>query len=136
MEDYFQNYKEKNVDEITFTEHHDIYDGINTNLKTLDVLKYYNFYKKMKEKYNYKFNFGIEIGLQPDVHEKIRIITSSYPLRFASQESYVDWNDFKNCITDSYEYQLEENKFDMNGVYSRWDENPYKSELGLDGKTK
>lgn len=32
---------------------------------------------------------------------------SSYPLHFASQDSYVDWNDFKNCITDSYEYQLE-----------------------------
>lgn len=32
---------------------------------------------------------------------------SSYPLRFASQDSYVDWNDLKNCITDSYEYQLE-----------------------------
>ena len=61
---------------------------------------------------------------------------SSYPLNFASKESYVVWNDFKNCITDNYEYQLEENKFDMNGVYSPWDENPYKSELGLDGKTK
>ena len=34
------------------------------------------------------------------------------------------------------EEQLEENKLDMNGVYSVWDENPYKSELGLDGRTK
>ena len=60
----------------------------------------------------------------------------SYPLHFASKDSYVDWNDFKECITGSYEYQLEENKFDMNGVYSSWDSNPYKSELGLDGITK
>lgn len=60
----------------------------------------------------------------------------SYPLRFASQESYVDWNDFKYCITNNYEEQLAENKFDLHGVYSPWDSNPYKSELGLDGKTK
>lgn len=60
----------------------------------------------------------------------------SYHLRFASQESYVDWDDFKYCITNSYEEQLEENKFDLHGVYSPWDSNPYKSELGLDGKTK
>lgn len=61
---------------------------------------------------------------------------SSYPLHFASQESYIDWNDFKYCITNNYKEQLNENKFDMNGVYSAWDENPYKSELGLDGRTK
>lgn len=60
----------------------------------------------------------------------------SYPLRLASEDSYIDWNDFKDCITDAYEYQLEENKFDMNGVYSPWDPNPYISELGLDGMTK
>ena len=60
----------------------------------------------------------------------------SYPLRFASQESYVDWNDFKYCIINNYEEQLAENKFDLHGVYSPWDSNPYKSELGLDGKTK
>lgn len=60
----------------------------------------------------------------------------SYPLHFASRESYVDWNDFKYCITSNYEEQLAENKFDLDGAYSPWDSNPYKSELGLDGKTK
>lgn len=60
----------------------------------------------------------------------------SYPLRFASEESYVDWNEFKDHINDNYEYQLEENKFDMRGVYSPWDDNPYMSDLGLDGLTK
>lgn len=59
-----------------------------------------------------------------------------YPLRFASEETYVDWNEFKNHIIDNYEYQLEENKFDMRGVYSPWDNNPYMSDLGLDGLTK
>ena len=60
----------------------------------------------------------------------------SYPLCFISENSYVDWNDFKDCIIENYNIQLDENKFDMDGVYSPWDSNPYKSELGLDGKTK
>ena len=60
----------------------------------------------------------------------------SYSLRFISENSYVDWNDFKDCIIENYNIQLDENKFDMDGVYSPWDANPYKSELGLDGKTK
>ena len=60
----------------------------------------------------------------------------NYPLRFASEETYVDWNEFKEHIIDNYEYQLEENKFDMRGVYSPWDDNLYISDLGLDGLTK
>ena len=40
IEEYLNIAKEKNVDEITFTEHYDIYDGVKTNLKTLDVDKY------------------------------------------------------------------------------------------------
>lgn len=61
---------------------------------------------------------------------------SNYPLRFSSEETYVDWNEFKNHIKDSYEYQLEEKQFDMRGIYSPWDDNPYMSDLGLDGLTK
>ena len=32
MREYLENAHNKNVDEITFTEHYDIYDGIQTNL--------------------------------------------------------------------------------------------------------
>lgn len=60
----------------------------------------------------------------------------NYPLRYASEDSTIDWQDFKDCITDNYEYQLEENKFDMHGFYNPWDNNHYKSDLGLEGKTK
>ena len=55
---------------------------------------------------------------------------------FASKDNYVDWKEFKECITDIYECRLEDDSFDMHGVYSPWDKNPYKSELGLDGMTK
>ena len=54
----------------------------------------------------------------------------------ADRDSYVNWDEFKELITDSYNFQLEENKFDMNGAYSPWDQNPYISALGLDGITK
>ena len=57
-------------------------------------------------------------------------------LRYASKDSYVDWDEFKECITESYNSQLEDKKFDMNGVYSPWEENHYISVLGLDGITK
>ena len=65
-----------------------------------------------------------------------REMCSDPEYHFGSKDSYVDWFEFKECITDSYNYQLEENKFDMYGAYSPWEKNPYKSELGLDGKTK
>lgn len=28
----------------------------------------------------------------------------NYPLRYASEDSTIDWQDFKDCITDNYEY--------------------------------
>ncbi len=40
MAEYLEIAKEKGIDEITFTEHYDIYDGLETNLKTLDVNRY------------------------------------------------------------------------------------------------
>lgn len=56
--------------------------------------------------------------------------------KFASKETQVDWQEFKDCILDDYEYQKEEGTFNLHGTYSAWDSNPYKSELGLDGKTR
>ncbi len=56
--------------------------------------------------------------------------------KFASKETQVDWQDFKDCILDNYEYQKEEGTFNLHGAYSPWDSNPNKSELGLDGKTR
>ena len=71
IEEYLNIAKEKNVDEITFTEHYDIYDGVKTNLKTLDVDKYREEYLKRKDDSKVKTNFGIEIGLRPESFTKI-----------------------------------------------------------------
>ena len=40
MDEYMKIAKTLGVDEITFTEHFDIYDGLKTHLKTLDVDNY------------------------------------------------------------------------------------------------
>ncbi len=57
-------------------------------------------------------------------------------VKFASKDTEVDWDMFKDCITNNYDYLEEEGKLDIHGTFSSWDKNPYKSELGLDGKTK
>ena len=49
IDEYLKIAKEKGIDEITFTEHYDIYDGLNTNLKTLDVSYYQNEYLTHKD---------------------------------------------------------------------------------------
>ena len=57
-------------------------------------------------------------------------------VKFASKNTEVDWDMFKECITDNYAYLEEEGKLDLHGTFNPWDENPYKSEVGLDGMTK
>ena len=57
-------------------------------------------------------------------------------VKIASKETQVNWQEFKDCILDNYEYQKEEGRFNLHGAYSALDSNQYKSELGLDGKTR
>ena len=71
IEDYLNHAKEKNVEEITFTEHFDDYKGVETNLKTLDVKDYKEKYLSKKDDSKVKTNFGIEIGLRPESYELI-----------------------------------------------------------------
>ncbi len=89
MEEYLKIANEKNVDEITFTEHYDIYDGIETNLKTLNVDNYLKEYNNLKKVSNFKFNFGIEIGLQPDIVNQIRTMVKKYPFDFIIGSSHI-----------------------------------------------
>lgn len=89
MEDYFKCAHEKHIDEITFTEHYDIYDNIDTKLKTLNVNEYYQTYKELKNKTDFNFNFGIEIGLQPDIEEQINKMVSNYQFDFIIGSSHI-----------------------------------------------
>lgn len=89
MEEYLHVAKDKGIDEIIFTEHYDIYDGLNTNLKTLDVDNYYKEYLLNKNDLLVKTNFGIEIGLQPDIVDKIRSMVNNYSFDFIIGSSHI-----------------------------------------------
>ena len=88
-EDYLKLASQKGVDEITFTEHYDVYDGLQTSLKTLNVESYFQYYQRIKQLFDFKFNFGIEIGLQPDIVDTIKALVSSYPFDFIIGSSHI-----------------------------------------------
>ena len=87
--DYLNIAKEKGVDEITFTEHYDIYDGIDTKLKTLDVDNYLREFLSKKDDSKVKTNFGIEIGLQPDTYTKIHNMVITHDFDFIIGSSHI-----------------------------------------------
>lgn len=89
IEEYIKIAKEKHVDEITFTEHWDDYAGVSSKLKTLDVSKYREEYLKYKNDTILKTNFGIEVGLQPDIVEKVENMINEYPFDFVIGSSHI-----------------------------------------------
>lgn len=89
MEEYLAFASKKGVDEITFTEHYDIYDGLKTNIKTLNVEDYFQYYTRLKQTTDFKFNFGIEIGLQPDISKTIKALVARYPFDFIIGSSHI-----------------------------------------------
>ncbi|MBP3635812.1 MAG: histidinol-phosphatase HisJ family protein [Bacilli bacterium] len=98
IDEYLQAASKRNVDEITFTEHYDDYTGLQTNLKTLDVKKYMEEYLKHKNDKVLKTNFGLEIGLQPDIKKQVSGIVKSYPLDFVIGSSHITCK--KDMATD------------------------------------
>lgn len=89
IEEYISVAKDMGVDEITFTEHYDIYNGLKTNLKTLDVEYYQKEYLKNKDDAKLKTNFGIEIGLQPDITKQIKDMLEIYKFDFIIGSSHI-----------------------------------------------
>ena len=105
MDEYMKIANTLGVDEITFTEHYDIYDGLKTLLKTLDVDKYKYEYFSHKDDKKLKTNFGIEIGLQPDIFDQISSMVKEQPFDFIIGSSHItckkdiakDKSFFDNC---------------------------------------
>ena len=79
----------KDVHEITLTEHYDIYDGVKSDLKTIDVDNYYKEYLKYKDNPNIKINFGMEIGLQPDIYDQVKEVVNTYDFDFIIGSSHI-----------------------------------------------
>lgn len=89
IDEYLRNASSIGIDEITFTEHYDDYTGVNTQLKTLNVSKYYKEYLSKKNDRLLKTNFGIEIGLQPDIADKVKKIVNDYEFDFIIGSSHI-----------------------------------------------
>lgn len=92
INEYIAHAKNIGVDEITFTEHYDDYTDIKTNLKILNVLHYYQEYNYTKRiDRNFKTNFGIEFGLQPNerTRKKLEDLIRFYPLDFVIGSSHI-----------------------------------------------
>lgn len=89
MNDYIAIAPETGVDELTFTEHYDDYTGLTTHLSTLNVENYYKTYLSVKNKTDFPINFGIEIGLQPDITETVKSMVNTYPFDFIIGSSHI-----------------------------------------------
>ena len=90
MEEYMLAARERGVCEMTFTEHWDDYTGMKSDLSAVDIPAYYAEYLRIKEKYDApRINFGIEMGLQPHIAEKVHAVVSSYPFDFVIGSSHV-----------------------------------------------
>ncbi len=79
----------KRIDELTFTEHFDIYTGTDSNLKTLDVEQYKKEYFKYKDDTLVKTNFGIEIGLRPECEDEIKKMVKNNNFDFVIGSSHI-----------------------------------------------
>lgn len=92
MEEHIENAIKLGLREICFTEHYDIYDGLENNtLETIDVGNYVENFNKYKEKYKNQISLklGIEIGLQPDIKETITDMVKQYPFDFIIGSSHI-----------------------------------------------
>lgn len=87
--EYIVEAKRKDIDEITFTEHYDIYDGVETNLTTLDVDEYRRKYLTFTNGSTVRTKFGIEIGLRPEAEQKIKAMTNTHDFDFVIGSSHI-----------------------------------------------
>lgn len=89
MQEYINVSGEKNVDELTFTEHYDICENVNTIIKPTNLKEYYNEYLKVKNSTKLKLNFGIEVGLQTDQVKELEQTINKYPFDFVIGSSHI-----------------------------------------------
>lgn len=92
MKEYIDIAPYKNIDEITFTEHFDISDGMHTSLRNLDLEKYHYEYMKMKSNTLFKINFGLEVGLRTEHILEIQNEIKKYPFDFIIGSSHTVTN--------------------------------------------
>lgn len=78
LEKYVASAKTKGIDELTVTEHVEIIDGV----PSFAFAFYKLTVKRAREKLGFDVNLGIEIGLQPNIDDKIARIATSLGLDY------------------------------------------------------
>ena len=84
-DDFIKKGKELSLDSLTFTEHYDIYDGMDPhdkNARPFDINEYKNKFSLAKSVYSNYIKMGVEIGLRPDSAEKIAEISRLFDYDF------------------------------------------------------
>ena len=86
VDEHIKKMEELGLSEITLTEHYDRYEGVESNLHTIDLDNYKKVYDDLK---NDKVNFGIEIGLRPECSKEIIEDATKYPFDFIIGSSHI-----------------------------------------------
>lgn len=79
------------IQNICFTEHHDMDLANSDETFLLDFQAYYNEFLKLKDTYQNKINvlLGVELGVQPQLYSQLSIIANSHPYDFILCSSHV-----------------------------------------------
>ncbi len=92
---YIERARELGMESMTFTEHWDDYEGIETSLSTLDIASYYARFNEAKAKTDFPIHFGVEIGLQSyapikaHVKDGVRRMIEEFPFDFIIGSSHI-----------------------------------------------
>lgn len=89
MADYFAAAPRLGVDELTFTEHYDIYEGSKVTGHTLDVDLYDREFHRLAGTAPIRCNFGIEVGLQPHITATVADMLARHDFDFVIGSSHI-----------------------------------------------
>ena len=99
VEEYIKVAKEKGVDEITFTEHFDL----DKTMKSANLNAYKIFFNRLKDKSDFKINYGLELGLQSNLKNEINRNINKYSFDFIIGSTHTVSD--KNIMTDNSYYE-------------------------------
>lgn len=90
--DFVSAGKEKGLDGIVFTEHYDIFDGMDPRddkAKPFDVCEYQEKLWSIRDSYKGYVKAGVEIGLRPDTKEAVQIASKLFDYDFVIGSSHI-----------------------------------------------
>lgn len=125
--------KELGLNGITFTEHYDIYDGMDphdSKARPFDKVEYSTKFSKAKENYGEYIKMGVEIGLRPDSKDVIKEASQLFEYDFIIGSSHIvhmknvshDYSFYEGLTKEeSYDLYLKEVYDNINLCYHSFD---------------